>query len=209
MNDNFLAIDKNLLGKGLQPIDILILAQIQEFERSNGCYATNQQFADWFGVSTKTVERTLDRLEELKYIDRDTKTIGDNGQKSKQRKLKTKVTDKMTEGYEKQPSNCPEATVNLSKSNRQNDGIKDNIREKEKNNMTANAVPDRWIPKDNISNDIFDSKIHSDKRVIEILKQEHENYPHESADYLSNMPCFCDSNKEVIREYVESVLGIK
>lgn len=74
---------------------------------------------------------------------------------------------------------------------------------------TANAVPERWIPKDNISNDIFDSKIHSDTRVIEILKQEHENYPHESADYLSNMPCFYDSNKEIIREYVESVLGIK
>ena len=96
-NGNFLAVDKNLLGKGLQPIDILILAQIQEFERNNGCYVTNQQFADWFGVSTKTIERTLDKLEELKYIDRDTKTIGDNGQKSKQRKLSTKATVKMTQ----------------------------------------------------------------------------------------------------------------
>lgn len=147
--DGFLAVDKNLLGKGLQPIDILILAQIQEFERSNECYVTNQQFAEWFGVSTKTIERALDRLEELKYISRDTKTIGDNGQKSKQRKLKTeKATDILTLPSEKQPSFCPEATVKMSESNRQNDAIKENLKDNLKENLlreNANAKRKREL----------------------------------------------------------------
>ena len=44
--DSFLAVDKNLLGKGLQPIDILILAQIQEYERSNEsrCFYWDRQY---------------------------------------------------------------------------------------------------------------------------------------------------------------------
>ena len=135
--EKFLAVNKEYLGIGLQPIDILILAQIQEYERSNECYASNQTFADSFGVSTKTVERALDRLEKLKYIDRDTKVVSDNGQKSKKRKIKTKkATVKMTVGYEKQPSNCPEATVNLSKSNRQNDGRKDNLKDNLKEKLS-------------------------------------------------------------------------
>ena len=74
---------------------------------------------------------------------------------------------------------------------------------------SANAVSEKWIPKDNTSNDIFQSRIHTDVRVIEILKQEHEDYPYESAEYLSNMPCFYDCNKEAIRKYAEMVLILK
>lgn len=205
---NFLAVDKNLLGKGLQPIDILILAQIQEFERTNECYATNQQFAEWFGVSTKTVERALDRLEELKYINRDTKVVSGNGQKSKQRKLKTKkATDKMTVGSKKQPSNCPEATVNLSKSNRQNDAIKDKEKENKKDNkvaaapVSANAVKDKWTPKDDKSKDIFGSDIHSDKKVMSILNDDFGTKTIEEIckeDWVT----LCNVNQDKIAEYI-------
>lgn len=109
-------------------------------------------------------------------------------------------------------------STSTSTTNSNTTTIREHEREHDSLSQVANApilapldsvIKDKWTPKDNESHDIFDSKIHSDTRVIEILKQEHENYPHESADYLSNMPCFYDSNKEVVREYVESVLGIK
>ena len=43
MEDTFLAIDKRYFKLGLKSIDILILAQVDEFNR-NGyeCYVTNQ-----------------------------------------------------------------------------------------------------------------------------------------------------------------------
>ena len=216
--DSFLAVDKNLLGKGLQPIDILILAQIQEYERSNECYASNQTFADSFGVSTKTVERALDRLEDLKYINRDTKTVSDNGQKSRKRKIKTrKATVNLTVGYEKQPSNCPEATVNLSKSNRQNDAIKEKKKEKEKENKlaalgAANAVEeDKWIPKDDYSKEIFGSDIHTDKKVIEILNKEfgkvEYGIPKTVEDICKEIwVTACNVNTDKIAEYCTEVL---
>ena len=70
-------------------------------------------------------------------------------------------------------------------------------------------MENKWIPKDNNSHEIFNSKLHTDMRVVEIIKQEHEDYPHESAEYISNMACFYDANKEVIKEYAQTVLGIK
>ena len=69
-------------------------------------------------------------------------------------------------------------------------------------------MDEKWIPKDDNSNDIFGSKIHTDIRVIEILHQEHKDYPYESVKYLCNMPCFYDCDKEAISEYAETVLGI-
>lgn len=157
MNGN-LMVSKSLYSTGLNTTEMMLISQIREFERNGSeCFVTNQQFADWFGVSTKTIERTLDKLEENNYIKRETKTVNTNGKKSKVRKIKiVEGTVKMTqpcddsEGDEgtvkmtvasdgryrqnvhKVPSICPEGNVNLSKRYRQNDAIKEKIKRKEK-----------------------------------------------------------------------------
>lgn len=166
MNGN-LIVSKSLYSTGLNTTEMMLISQIKEFERNgNECFVTNQQFADWFGVSTKTIERTLDKLEENNYIKRETKTVNTNGRKSKIRKIKTiEGTVKMTQPYDdledegtvkmtvasdgryrqivqKVPSNCPEASVNLSIRNRQNDAIKNKLKEniKEKIKITEEAT---------------------------------------------------------------------
>ena len=88
MDNNFLAVNKNYFSMGLKSIDLLIIAQIEEFKR-NGfeCYMTNEQFSDLFGESVSTIKRALDKLESKGIIKRTTHTVNNNGQKSKQRIL--------------------------------------------------------------------------------------------------------------------------
>lgn len=88
MENNFLAVNKNLFGRGLKSIDILIISQIEEFERYKcQCYITNEQFSKMFGESVSTIKRALDRLDDLKIIKRTTSFIEGNGRANKQRVL--------------------------------------------------------------------------------------------------------------------------
>lgn len=117
---SYLTIDKELYSSGLNPTEIMLISQIKEFEKNGKeCFITNQQFADWFSISTKTIERTLDKIEAMGYIKRVTKTITDNGKKSKVRTLKTlEGTVKMTQPYDDLEDDLEdEGTVNLSKNN--------------------------------------------------------------------------------------------
>ena len=87
---SFLQVDKDLLGKGLKSIDVLILAQVKEFERNKcECYITNEQFAEMFGESVSTIKRSLDKLEKEKLIKRDTKYVDGNGRANRQRVIKS------------------------------------------------------------------------------------------------------------------------
>lgn len=89
-NMSFLQVDKDLLGKGLKSIDVLILAQVKEFERNKcECYLTNEQFAEMFGESVSTIKRSLDKLEDMKLIKRDTKYVDGNGRANRQRVIKS------------------------------------------------------------------------------------------------------------------------
>ena len=86
MENVFLAVDKRYLGKNLKSVDILILAQIEEFQRNGKpCYVTNQQFSDMFGESESTIKRSLDKLEEMNLIKRTTVYVDGNGRATKQR----------------------------------------------------------------------------------------------------------------------------
>ena len=90
MSNLFLQVDKDLLGKGLKSIDVLILAQVKEFERNKcECFLTNEQFAEMFGESVSTIKRSLDKLELKKLIKRDTKYIDGNGRANRQRVIKS------------------------------------------------------------------------------------------------------------------------
>ena len=86
--DNFLSINKKYFNIGLKSIDILILSQIEEYQRNNcECYITNQQFSDMFGESVSTIKRSIDKLEQKGMLERKTRSRTDNGKKSKERTL--------------------------------------------------------------------------------------------------------------------------
>ena len=72
IKETFFAVNKNYLNQGLKSIDILILSQIEEFDRNKcKCYVTNKQFADMFGESESTIKRALERLETQNILKRD------------------------------------------------------------------------------------------------------------------------------------------
>lgn len=76
MTNKFLQVNKDLFTIGLNPLEILITAQIMEFQRTTDeFFMTDAQMADCFGVSNKTISRALDRLESLGIITRNTKTV--------------------------------------------------------------------------------------------------------------------------------------
>lgn len=84
----FLQINKKYLNTGLRPLELLILAQIEEFIRNGQqCYVTNDQFASMFSVTKPTVDKALERLEELNYIARITTVVTSNGRANRQRTL--------------------------------------------------------------------------------------------------------------------------
>ena len=84
----FLKVDKKYFNNNLKPLEILILSQIEEFiTNGRDCYVTNKQFAQMFNVTEPTVDKALDRLEQLNYIRRLTNFISNRGQASKMRQL--------------------------------------------------------------------------------------------------------------------------
>ena len=134
---SFLQVDKDLLGKGLKSIDVLILAQVKEFERNKcECYLTNEQFAEMFGESVSTIKRSLDKLEKDKLIKRDTKYVDGNGRANRQRVIKSGKSKK----------NPPKKMVGSKSDNGgfkdeewsgQEEPIKDKEKEKEKINNNS------------------------------------------------------------------------
>lgn len=128
MDNNFLAVNKDYFSMGLKSIDLLIIAQIEEFKR-NGCecYMTNEQFSDMFGESISTIKRALSSLETKGIIKRKTSTVSNNGQKSKQRILS--ISKVQNEPTFKQGSNNTEARFKNEESKVHNEPIKDNIKD--------------------------------------------------------------------------------
>ena len=90
-NEKFLQVEKRLWAlsqHGCKSIHILLLAQIQEFQRNKyECYMTDRQFAENFGESERTIGRALDKLEELNLIKRNTKYVHGYGRANRQRTI--------------------------------------------------------------------------------------------------------------------------
>lgn len=90
----FLKLYKDLKNLKLSLTELVIYCQIIEFINNTGtCYMTDAQFADEYNISSKTVSRALQSLEDKKLIKRYTTT-----QASKRVRLLTLYdeTDKMT-----------------------------------------------------------------------------------------------------------------
>ena len=78
----YLKIPKKYFKQGLSPTELLIVSQVMEFSNNEKpCYVTDAQMAENFGISEKTISRTLKDLEKRNIITRDTKVI--NGKKTR------------------------------------------------------------------------------------------------------------------------------
>lgn len=143
MSNNFLQVNKEWLSNTeLSLLEKLIVAQINEFERNKKeCYMTDKQFADAFGVSTQQVTRAIKKLADNNIIQRNTKTVSNNGQASKHRTLKAIV---------KSDYSLEEGIVKNEKRNSQNDTqgivtsdyIKDNLKDNIKDNLRERKIED-------------------------------------------------------------------
>lgn len=150
MSNYFLKVNKNLFKMGLNPTEILVLAQITEYQTNNKiCYMTDAQFAEDFGVSAKTISRTLDKLEKENLIKRETKTVASKRIRTITAIVKSNgQNDSLNENLKQ--TICPSETDNLSKSNGQNDFIKD----KEKDNLKDNKEEPKTAEEGTIANPI-------------------------------------------------------
>lgn len=161
MKDYFLKVDKRYFDFIKQPNlklksrDILLLAQIEEFYRSNNpCFMSNKTLAENFGESESSIKRSIDHLVALGFITRDTSFRSDKGQASKIRNLffnkeavdkyltmsQTKSDGKVQNDV-KQRSNTEEAKPKSHASKVHNEPIKDNKKEKLKNKTEDNTPP--------------------------------------------------------------------
>lgn len=232
-NNVFLAVNKDYFGLGLKSIDILIISQIEEFSKNNcKCFITNEQFSAMFGESVSTIKRTLDRLDELKIIKRDTSYIKGNGKANKQRVLSINNRSKWKVQIKPTNENCKvhnEPNKEMEGSNINNGRFKSEewkvhnepIKEKEKDNkkdnicadapLSSTLLPSKWIPKDTESKEIFGSDIHSDERVMEILKDEFGKVEYGRARTIEDIckdtwVTACHVNTDKIAEYCTEVL---
>ena len=100
---------------------------------------TDAQFAENFGVSAKTISRALDKLEQMKLIKRETKTIA--SKRIRTITASNGQNDSLTTNTENlRQSICPSETVNLSNSDGQNDSIKDKGKDKIKDNLQSDEI---------------------------------------------------------------------
>ena len=153
MTNKFLSVNKDLFKLKLNPTEILLLAQVMEYNRTTGDFFMGDDvLAENFGVSSKTISRSLKALEEKGYICRATK----NTKGGKERHITSNITviedtlkkieeqtakDKLTvdggekeEAKDSQRTNCPLPTDKLSLAKGQNDFIKDKRIDKVKDN---------------------------------------------------------------------------
>lgn len=204
MENKFLAVNKEYFNLKLKSIDILILSQIDEFNRNGcDCYITNQQLSDMFGESVKTVERSLKKLDELGFINRNTVVSRDNGQSSKIRtmtlnyktiKANAKMTDGLNDEMDKLPSKGEEADVKKLKSKRQNDAIKDNIKDNKKENTYKNSSV--VLKNINVLTDILDDRNikYSIEEITNIYQELH------SSNFMNVYKWTCASLSDFIEE---------
>ena len=153
MTNLFLKVNKDLFKLKLNPTEILILAQIMEFNTNTGsCFISDKVLAESFGVSEKTISRTIKALEDKGFITRETRNVKGGKERHMIANLK-KIEAALTKdnlsvvdskNINKGHNDCC-TRDNLSVDKGQNDLIKDNIKDKSlKDNigeaLTASAV---------------------------------------------------------------------
>ena len=143
MTNLFLKVNKDLFNLGLNPTEILLISQIMEFNTNTGdFFMSDKVLAEQFGVSDKTISRTMTSLEQRGFIKRETKNV--KGGKVRHIKVCQENIDKaltkdnlsvVDQKKDEQGTNCLLSKDNLSVGKGQNDLIKDNIIDKERDNI--------------------------------------------------------------------------
>ena len=144
MTNVFLKVNKDLFKLGLNPTEVLLLAQIIEFNTTTGSFfMSDKALAEMLSISESTVSRAVRNLESQGFIKRETK----NTQSGRTRtitvdmaRLDTAANSNLNVGNSQ--NDCS-ANVNLTVRNKQNDFIKDNIKDnniKDNTSITASAV---------------------------------------------------------------------
>ena len=166
--DVFLKISKGKYfnNKDFSPIDILVMAQIEEFERNNkDCFISDETMAHNFNVSVSTISRSLDYLEKEKYIIKKISYENAKGIIKKKRQLSIQNEDTKSDTTNQKANNTTNQnennTTNQNENNttnqkallKDNDLLKDNnLKDKKDNNMIQqNEIKDK---KDNLVNDV-------------------------------------------------------
>ena len=142
MSDKFLRIFKDWFLLGLSPIEVMVMAQIAEYNINNReCYETDAQFAKDFNVSESTITRAMKSLESKGFIKRHTTTTQAGKKRTivyNQEQVESAVASvKMSLAEEANRQNDSCGSVKLTVSTQQNDLIKDNREEiNEKDNFS-------------------------------------------------------------------------
>lgn len=147
MTHLFLRVNKDLFNLGLNPTEILVLAQVMEYDTNTGdCFISDKALAKMLSVSEKTISRTMKALEDKGFITRSTKNI----KGGKERHIKSNAgkidaaltTDKMTIDVITTDKMTVVQQTKCPLYNGQNDLIKDNtIKDKEKDNNSVMFQP--------------------------------------------------------------------
>lgn len=154
MTNKFMKVNKDLFTLGLAPLEILILAQVMEFNTNTGdCFISNQTLAAQFGVSEKTVSRAVANLEGKGFLTRTTKNV----QKGKERHMSADLAKIETAIFTKDKLSLADEPIEITKDKMtlpeksncplrkgQNDSIKDNSN---KINIKDNMEIDEYIPR--------------------------------------------------------------
>lgn len=176
--ENFLKINKALFKQGLNPTQILIVAQVMEFERTTGdCFISNDKLAEDFGVSVSTIKRDIAKLEEMDILVRNTKSV----QKGKERHMSinyTRLKMNLPEKSTKLKMNLPESS-NCTLRKEQNEPIKEKVKD---NNKIKVGVTDSALRLESVTN--------AEPEVEEVKVDEAAapNYPTIRKRNLANCP---------------------
>lgn len=84
---------KYWLDENLTPMELLFMAEIESLDGEKGCYASNNHFAQFFGISASRVSQVINGLKEKGYL-----TIAYNKQGKQVLNRIIRVVNKLNEG---------------------------------------------------------------------------------------------------------------
>lgn len=139
MTNTFIKVENQLIDmaneKKLSLVEVMILAKIEEFERNKcECYMTNEQFAYVCLCSASTITRSLTELKDMGMIN----IINPRSAKRVIKRIHSQndyvVKDSQNDYEADTSSKCLTDISKMPMLHKQNDFIKDNIKDKEIDN---------------------------------------------------------------------------
>ena len=179
----FLKVSKNRYfdNKDLSPLDMLILSQVEEFERNEkSCYMASKTFASNFNVSEETINRSIKKLVSMQYINSTLNNEHKDGKIQTTRQLSIVKKDMACQNDNTQDEtsknvSCQNDELLSCQNDSQKDNyiLKDNLKENIKDNNNEQIKKDKYtednirIPK--IEEEIITIKYEPKKSLVSSL----------------------------------------